>query len=240
MAWEIKVFNDLFFFPREFMMISKARKQLVIYDLDGTLVDTRKDIAEAANHLRQTMNLPPLAENEVRHFVGRGLHYLIKSLLGTEDAKAVEKGAKIYREYYRGHMLDHSRLYPGAADLLKYFSDRKQAIMTNKPNPFSRDMLTRLGVADSFMEIIAGDSVYPKKPDPSAVRFLMERAGSRKEETLFIGDSLIDIETSRKAGIPIVVVLHGFSNRHELESGRPDAVVKDFQALLKLAKKEGW
>ena len=214
--------------------------QLIIYDLDGTLVDTREDIARAANHMRMQMGLHPIAAESVSAFVGRGVHALISGCLETEDGKKIEKGTKIYRDYYGKHMLDSSRLYPFAKEVLDYFKSRHQAVITNKPDPFSAELLKALGVADYFFEIVPGNADHPKKPDPAAVRHLMESAEASKEETLFVGDSRIDIETGRNAGIRTVVLLHGFGSADELQSAAPARIFKDFREFLETARKEKW
>ena len=215
-------------------------KRLIIYDLDGTLVDTREDIACAANHMRAQMGKPPLRVEEVSRFVGRGVYALIQGCLETDDAKAIEKGTKIYRDHYGRHMLDSSRLYPGAREVLDYFKTRAQAVITNKPNPFSFELLKALGVADYFFEIIPGNSEHPKKPDPGAIFHLMKTQKVTLPETLFIGDSLVDIETGRNAGVETAALTHGFGTPDELQSAAPDRLFKDFRELLEEAKKRGW
>ncbi len=215
-------------------------KQLIIYDLDGTLVDTRADIAQAVNHMLAVLNAAPLDPPRIERFVGRGLHHLIKSCLRTDDSKQIEKGTNIYREYYAKHMLDHTVLYPGAKEVLEYFKGRFQAVITNKPNPYSRQILEALGVVSYFCEIVAGDTDYPKKPDPTAVLSIMKREKVQAAETLFVGDSLIDIETGRNAGIETVVISHGFESEEALQSANPAAVVSGFHELLSFAKQKGW
>lgn len=215
-------------------------KKLIVYDLDGTLVDTREDITRSVQHMLREMGAPELPPAEIQRYVGRGLHHLVASALKSRDQKGVERGAKIYRNFYARHMMDHSRLYEGALDLLKFFEGRKQAVITNKPNPFTQDMLTRLGVAGYFVEILAGDSVYPKKPDPSGLLAILKNEKIAAGDALFIGDSVIDIETARNAGVEIAVVLHGFSGQDELESASPDLISRDFTALKAAIQSKGW
>ena len=221
-------------------MSQSTKKKLVVYDLDGTLVDTAEDITRAANHMIKEMGRRALSREAVSRFVGKGLHHLIKSCLGTENPKEIERGAKIYRAYYAAHMMDHSRLYPGVRECLDYFSGRSQAVVTNKPNPFSRELLEALGVAGYFMEIVAGDSGYSKKPSPEAFFSLMKKAGAGAGETLFIGDSPVDIETGRNAGVVTWVVSHGFSSAEELKCHTPDALFNNFHDLIRWAGKKGW
>ena len=214
--------------------------KLIFYDLDGTIIDTRKDIAQAANYMREQMGMVPLEEKIVERYVGHGLQYLIEGCLETKDQKVIDKGAKHYRRHYEEHMLDHSRVYPGVVEVLEYFKDRHQAVITNKPNPFSDDMLKALKIRPYFKNVIAGNSEFPKKPNPAAILALMKETQSAADETLFIGDSLIDIETCRNAGIKIAVLTHGFNDEDTLKSGRPDFIFADFIELLKTAKQKKW
>ena len=215
-------------------------KRLIIYDLDGTLVDTREDIALSANHMLKEMSHPLLPHSTIARSVGRGLHHLIASCLGTSEIKQIEKGAKIYRQYYAEHMLDHTVLYPGAKEILDYFKGRLQAVITNKPNPFTYEILKALGVSDYFVEIVAGDSDYPKKPDPSAVFSIMKKEKVAAGETLFVGDSLVDIQTARNAGVATVVITHGFEDEDALKSAQPDAIFNGFKELLEWIKRKNW
>jgi phosphoglycolate phosphatase len=215
-------------------------KELILYDLDGTLVDTRRDITLSVNHMLAELGKPALAQAEIEGYVGRGLHNLIKKSLKTDDLKLIEKGSKIYRDYYGKHMLDHTALYPHARETLDYFKSRKQAVVTNKPNPFSQDILTALGVAAYFMEIVAGNSGYPIKPDPVAILSMMKKENIPAGAALFVGDSLIDIETARRAGIEIAVITHGFMAADGLKSAAPEFIVADFPEFLDTARKKGW
>ena len=215
-------------------------KRLIIYDLDGTLVDTKEDIAQAANYMLGQMQLPSMAAQDICRYVGRGLNNLVKGCLRTDDPQRIEQGMKLYRAYYAVHLLDHSRLYPGVQDVLGHFKQRIQVVITNKPNPYSRDILIGLGVAEYFFDIVAGDSVYPKKPDPAAVLSMIDKAQAAPEETLMIGDSSIDVETGRNAGVLTVGIAQGFADDTELQAASPDALVRNFQDLLALARQRGW
>jgi phosphoglycolate phosphatase len=215
-------------------------KRLIVYDLDGTLVDTLEDIACAANHMLRIMQAPAVSPQEVRRHVGRGMHELVKGCLKTEELKRIEYGVKVYCAYYARHMLDHSRLYPGAQAVLDHFKQRQQAVITNKPTPFSHDILKALGVANYFAEIIAGDSGYPKKPDPTSVLSIMKKGLITPTEALLVGDSPIDIEMGRNAGVLTVSITHGLADEDELASAAPDVMVRNFEELLELAKRQEW
>jgi phosphoglycolate phosphatase len=222
-------------------------KKLILYDLDGTLVDTRRDIINGVRYALETLKGPELTDDEIKDCVGTGLHALIKQVFrlpagrqAPEDEKLADRGSKLYREHYREHMLDHTRLYPGALECLEYFKDRKQAVITNKPNPFSSQILEALGVAHYFIAILAGDNGLPFKPDPAAIHHLMEETNATEEEVLFVGDSPIDIQAARNARVEVVTLSHGFASEATLREAKPDHIVHDFAGLLRLAEEKNW
>ena len=215
-------------------------KRLIIYDLDGTLADTLEDLTQAVNHTLRSLRAPELSREEVRGYVGRGVHDLIRSSLKTDEARRVDDGVAAFRAYYAQHLLDHTRLYPGASSLLDHFADRAQAVVTNKPDPFSQEILAALGVLRYFVAVIAGEAEFPKKPDPASVRALMARVQVHPEEALLVGDSAIDVETGRNAGIMTACVLHGLGGEAELRAARPDVLVRDFAELLAVARARAW
>ncbi len=228
-------------FPvREESIPQMLKPALILYDLDGTLVDTGEDITRAANFMLSEMGDGSVSRKEAIGFVGRGLRQFIQNCLKTEDAGKTEAGMKLYRRFYSQHLLDNARLYPFTRDLLEHFQSRKQAVITNKPNPYSREILAALGVVDFFVEVIAGDSEYAKKPDPASVLSIMKRQGASAEKTLLVGDSPIDVETGRNAGIRTVGVLHGFTRQEELKAAGPDWMVRDFRQLLEMVRRDGW
>jgi 2-phosphoglycolate phosphatase len=215
-------------------------KKLILYDLDGTLVDTRRDIINGVRHALEVLNGPELTDDEIKDCVGTGLHALIRQVFRTEDEKLADRGSKLYREHYKEHMLDHTHLYAGARECLEYFKDREQAVITNKPNPFSSQILEALGVAHYFIAILAGDNGLPFKPDPAAIHHLIERTDAIDEEVIFVGDSPIDIQAARNAGVEVVTLSHGFASEEALREAKPDYIVRDFPELVKLAKEKGW
>ena len=215
-------------------------KRLIVYDLDGTLVDTLADIAASANHALQALHAPPVDPAQMRGYVGRGVHDLMQQCLKTHDARRIDEGVTIFRTHYAHHLVDRSRLYPGARELLEQFRSRQQAVITNKPDPFSRQILEALGVAGYFLDIIAGGDRYPHKPDPASLLALMEHTRTTPEQAVFIGDSPIDIETGKRAGVSTLVVTHGFVEEAVLRAAEPDGLVRNFAELLQWAKEHQW
>ncbi len=217
-----------------------SQKKLIIYDLDGTLVDTRRDIAKAANHMRVSFGKPPLEDEEVWPFVGRGLFHLVAECLETEDSALIRRGAKVYRQYYAKHLMDYAALYPGAREFLDMLKGSRQAVITNKPDPFSTELLKQLWVYRYFFKIVAGNSGYPEKPDPASTLALIKNARVDKDEVLWVGDSVVDIETARGAGVEVVVLTHGFVKAAKLKAAKPDGLFKNFRELVNFARKIYW
>jgi len=215
-------------------------KKLIIYDLDGTLVDTRRDIINGVRYALGELNGPRLTDEEIKDCVGTGLHSLIRQVFRTEDDALADRGAKLYRQYYKEHMLDHSHLYTGAKEVLEFFKGRTQAVITNKPDPFSTQILEALGIANYFIDILTGNNGLPFKPDPASVFYLMGETKAKPEETVFIGDSLIDIQTARNAGVEIVCLSHGFTPEKVLEEAKPDHFEQSYPEILRLARKQHW
>ena len=215
-------------------------KRLIVYDLDGTLADTLQDITYAANAMLHDFRLPAVSTDQVRSYVGRGMRELVKNCLGNVEPEQVDQAMAVYRSYYGKHMLDTTKLFPGVRKLLEHFSSHRQAVITNKPDPYASQVVQALGLSGFFIEVIAGDGEFPKKPDPTALRTLMRRLDVIPEHTVFVGDSTVDVFTGRNAGVVTVAVCHGFDSRSDLEAAGPDALVDDFAQLLELAKVHSW
>jgi phosphoglycolate phosphatase len=217
-----------------------VRKKVIFYDLDGTLVDTALDIAKAVNHVLISLKAKPLGISKIKKYVGHGLNDLLKKCLDTQDEQIIKKAASLFADYYSSHLTDHSVLYPNVKDTLEYFRNRKQAVFTNKPNPFSSDLIKRLGVEGYFFDVIACGTEYPKKPDPKAAIVALESQGFGPSDALLVGDSLVDMETGRNANIETVIVAQGFCDKKELAKANPDIMVDNFSDFLTIARKENW
>ncbi len=217
-----------------------ARKKLIGYDLDGTLVDTRRDIICGVRAMLKELNKPDLSDTQIEHFVGEGLHHLVGMALGETDTKAIERGARVLRKYYEEHLLDHTRLYPHARELLDRFNDRIQVVITNKPEPFTSRILEALKVMPYLSGVFTGGNGIPHKPDPAALLKVMRDHDILPQDVLWIGDSAIDAKTGKNAGVETVLVRHGFASQYTLEDLGAEHVVDHFAELLKLAEKQNW
>ncbi len=206
--------------------------RLIVFDLDGTLVDSRADLAASANHLRAVWSLPPLPEEEVGKLVGHGLGKLVRGLLSIEDAHEVERGMDVFRRHYREHCLDRTRLYEGVLETLASLDGRAMAVVTNKPKSFTDQILAGLGIASRFGLVLGADSTPKRKPDPMPILVSMERLGAAPGETLVVGDSDTDVIAGKAAGARTCGVTYGIGDVAVLRAHAPDHLIDRFADLL--------
>jgi len=215
--------------------------KLVIFDLDGTLIDSRLDLVHSVNAALRHIGRPDLPENVIASYVGDGAPVLIQRALGGEkiDESLVRKGLEFFLAYYREHKLDHTTVYDGINEALSSIqgsgngSSRKLAVLSNKPVIPSRAIVEALGLGEFFIQIYGGNSFGTKKPDPEGARKLLEECKVRPEQTVIVGDSHTDIETGHNAGLWTVGVTYGFAP-HTLADSSPDVEVDHPQELLEL------
>jgi phosphoglycolate phosphatase len=187
--------------------------RVAIFDLDGTLVDSREDIHRAVAHALKALGLPPRSLEEVTAFVGEGAARLVARAIAPEE-HLLDPALSLWRAHYQEHLLDHTRLYPGIEAVLA--SARwLLAVHTNKPGAMARRILDGLGVLGRFAEVVGGDEA-PRKPDPSGTLEILSRLGARPDEAVFIGDSRVDRATAAAAGVRFVPVAWGFVPVSEL------------------------
>ena len=210
--------------------------KLLIYDLDGTLIDSRLDIASAVNWSLKKLDFRELLPEQIISFVGSGVRELFGSCFQAigicSDECLVTRGVRYFKEYYSGHCLDATILYPSVRHVLEYFKNCRQAVVTNKPDEFSRKILDGLGVAGCFFRIIGDNAGYEKKPSPESVFEVIKSAGVLPGETVFIGDSDIDVETGKSAGVKTILVTYGFGNLDAAKRLKPDLIVDDLKEIL--------
>jgi phosphoglycolate phosphatase len=198
-------------------MNNPARMNLLIFDLDGTLIDSKLDLVHSVNAARAFMNLAPISEELVSSYVGSGAPVLMRRALGPEASEAeVARGLEYFLSYYRAHMLDNTRLYPGVREALDRLNaarlregGTKMAVLTNKPVKFSRSLVDGLGLAEHFFQIYGGNSFEQKKPDPIGIETLLGESGAARERTIMVGDSAVDVRTARNARVMACGVSYG-------------------------------
>lgn len=203
--------------------------KLAVFDLDGTLVDSRQDLYLAVAHALAELGLPQRSQEEVVSFVGDGAVTLVSRSIAPKE-HLLETAVALWREHYARHLLDHTRLYPGIAAVLG--SARiPLAVHTNKPGAMARKILDGLGVLPRFVDVVGGDEAA-RKPDPSGLLGICVRAGVSPEDTVLIGDSLVDRSTAVAAGVRFVPVSWGFVPMATLAAGGAEGFVADAAGLL--------
>jgi phosphoglycolate phosphatase len=208
--------------------------KLVVFDLDGTLVDSSEDLATALNRMLAWAGAAPLEPAQVRAFIGEGARRLIEKATAVRTvAHGVDELLAVFLSAYREVLLERTRLYPGIAELLDALPPRRLAVLTNKPGDMSRAILSGLGVAHCFDWIWGAGDVPARKPDPSGLQRLLAAAAVSPEEAAFVGDSAIDVRTARGAGVPVVGVTYGF-HPDTLDEVPPDVRVADAHQLAAL------
>lgn len=208
----------------------------LIFDLDGTLIDSKLDLAHSVNAMRAHLGLAPLDNELVGSYVGNGAPVLIRKALGPEYTdEQVQTALEYFLAYYREHMLDFTTLYPGVRECLDRLRDEgvRMAVLTNKPVRFSSDILTGLDIGEHFFRVYGGNSFEQKKPHRAGVDRLIEEAGVPKERTLMVGDSGVDVRTARNAGIRCCGVTYGFQPEG-FDEDPPDVLVDRPEQLTEL------
>ena len=226
---------------RVFRPIPVARLKLLVFDLDGTLIDSAQDLCNSVNATLREFNLGPLPDPVIAGFVGNGAPMLMRRSLalaghvapGEVDEELFKKAYAFFLQYYREQKLDFTYAYDGVLDALKALHElhdapgsppRTMAVLTNKPVRPARGICEGLGLADYFLHIYGGDSFPLKKPDPLGLRSLMEETGATAEETVMIGDSQVDVQTARNAGTWSLGCAFGFGPQNLMDTP-PDVLV---------------
>ncbi len=208
---------------------------LLIFDLDGTLIDSSIDLAVSMNATREHFSLPPLDPNLIYSYVGNGAAMLIRrSMPADVSEQQLENALDFFLKFYRAHALEHTRLYPGVREVVEELSaaGHTLAVLTNKPERISFDIVRALGLQERFVRVYGGDTFANKKPNPVGILQLMQDAGAPPDETLMVGDSAVDVQTARNAGVRSCGVLWGFQPE-SFQMEQPDVVVSEPQELLR-------
>lgn len=210
--------------------------RVLIFDLDGTLIDSKLDLALSVNAMLEHMGRAPLPHDKVFSFVGNGAPVLVKRSLNEGAAAGeisdtdIERALSYFLSYYRDHMLDNTVAYPGVREGLDLLGGRAMAVLTNKPVKFSQAILKGLGLARYFRYVYGGNSFEVKKPDPMGVQILLRDLDSPLEAAMMIGDSEVDVRTARNAGIWACGVTYGLGSAG-LKSNPPDLLVDSLADL---------
>jgi len=211
--------------------------EMMVFDLDGTLVRSLDDLTASVNHTLGSFGLPPLRPEMVRTFVGDGTLMLIRRSLkavGQEDGELEMQAYKRFKEYYTAHCLDKTCLYPGVEETLEHFRGKVLAVSTNKPHGFARQILEGLGAAQLFADIMGDGNSPHLKPHPWALQYLMEKHRVEPSRTVMVGDGPNDILCARNAGTLCCAVGYGTTDAAVLRGMKPDFFCETFSELKSL------
>jgi phosphoglycolate phosphatase len=206
----------------------------VVFDLDGTLADTRDDLADAVNHVLRTLRLPVLPSETICQYIGEGARMLVGRALGNQQQDRIEEALGLFLPYYATHLLDRTKAYPGVAEVVFALHDRgvTLSLLSNKPEKMSRAILDGLGILPAFTIVLGADSVPVRKPDPSGIECLLDQTGTPRVRMLLIGDSRIDLETARAARIAFCGVAWGIRPGELLRTSGVPRVIHRAEELL--------
>ena len=229
--------------PKDFPLPVKA----VLFDLDGTLLDTAPDLVAAANAMLGELVLPELDAERIKNFIGGGIASLVKrtlaaSLANEPDAQLIERAMPLYEKHYAEVMLNQTRPFPGVVEGLQAMRVQglHLACVTNKAERFTRPLLGATGLLDFFELLVCGDSLPKKKPDPLPLLHACKHFGVEPHEVLLIGDSLLDIHAARAAGCHIFCVPYGYSRGRNVRELDCDAIVATLRDAANLLQTESW
>ncbi|MGE4384471.1 MAG: HAD family hydrolase [Endomicrobiaceae bacterium] len=220
-------------------MINSNKISLAVFDLDGTLVDSQKDLTSAVNFTRNHYGLASLEISVVASFLGSGINALVKSVLPNVGETKMPEAIGMFKDFYSKHLADTTKAYDGVREMLSGLKDIKKAVLSNKSENFSKDIIENLRLKEFFDEIYGGDSFDEKKPSPKPIREIMNFLSVNKENTVMVGDGVNDVLAGKKAGVRTIAVLYGYSPKEKIEELQPDfiaATPKDVVNILNGAK----
>jgi phosphoglycolate phosphatase len=212
--------------------------ELVIFDLDGTLIDSRLDLIHSVNAMLRHLGRPELPGEVVASYVGDGAPMLIRRALGDpKDERLLNRALEYFLSYYKEHKLDHTTVYAGIPEALRQIEAngrrRQMAVLSNKPVNPSRAIVEALGLGDFFVRVYGGNSFETKKPDPLGIQVILKETGVPPEQAMMVGDSSIDVLTGRNAGLVTCGVSYGFAPQ-TLSLAQPDVLVDTPDELRQL------
>lgn len=218
-----------------------ARPEMVLIDVDGTLVDSVPDLAFCVDEMQKQLGLPPRGEASVRHWVGNGVERLVQRALinqldGMPEEAIYQQALPIFRQLYSENTSKRSCLYPGVSEALEFLRSTgvKIGCVTNKASEFTLPILRDLAIADYFELVICGDMVARKKPDPMPLLQAAEQLAVKPAQSLMLGDSMSDVKAARAAGFAIICMSYGYNHGEDIHASEPDAVVDSMAEIKQL------
>lgn len=209
----------------------KKKIDLLIFDLDGTLIDSQRDIIVSVQEMLKGLGLPEKSYDTVKSYIGLGIDRLIMGALGEENSAKLNEGMGIFEDYYGKHMFDTTALYLGVKETLEHFKDKKMAVITNKQRRTTLAALRRFRIAKYFSEVLGGDDVICRKPDACPIDKVLAKLKVTRGRAVIIGDSEFDILAGKNSGIVTCAVTYGIGRRENISAARPDYIIDDIRRL---------
>lgn len=203
----------------------------IFFDVDGTLVDSTIDIANAVNYALRTLKLAERPKDDIASYIGTGVKDLVKKSLGSADAALNARAEEMFSRYYAEHPADNSILYPHVKEVLEYFQNKKKYIATNRYKKFADITLKKLGIRDYFEDIFGGDNENCLKPSACILDSFILKSHIREAKSVIVGDMAIDIQTGKNLRMKTCWVTYGLGKREDVEPLRPDFIIDDLIEL---------
>jgi len=211
--------------------------ELIIFDLDGTLVDSREDISNAVNFTLRELGLKEKKGSEISSYIGNGVQDLVEKSLEMKNNHLLEKALLIFEQYYRKHAADASYLYPSVKEVLEYFKNKRKAVATNRNYEFAAITMKELGIYDYFEGVFGGDDLWCKKPSSCPFDKVIDlfKIADRKK-TIMVGDMDIDVLAGKGAGVFTCAVTYGIGKKEDIVKAKPDYIIDDLAQLKNIVK----
>ncbi len=208
----------------------------IFFDVDGTLVDSRKDIVNAMNYALKKLGVNSRPEHEIVSYIGTGVKDLVRKSLGPRNIALTEEGVKIFSDYYTKHATDETKIYPHVKEILDYFKNKRKFVLTNRYSQFADITLNGVGIRKYFEDILGGDDENCLKPSACVVDRALPRLKIDKAKSMIVGDMAIDIQTGKNSGIKSCWVTYGLGKFEDVKALKPDYIVDDILELKNIIK----
>ena len=215
-------------------MVLNNKIKLVVFDLDGTLVDSKYDLTDAVNFTRKQYDFNPLSVDKVASYLGSGIVALVKSVLPELDDEQLKVAVKTFMNFYGEHLLDKTKFYKDIDTVLAELNSFKKVVLSNKTELFSKKIIEYLNLKQYFVQVYGGDSFKEKKPNPLPIYEIMKNFSLNKENVVMVGDGANDILVGKNAGIKTIGVLYGYSSQEQLNELAPDYQAKTSHDIAKI------
>jgi phosphoglycolate phosphatase len=205
--------------------------ELILFDIDGTLVDSRQDIVNSVNEMLTDLHLPHRSFDEIVSFIGNGLKNLILQSLGTGNEELYNQAKEIFEVRYAQNVTKTSKLYPNVKNILEYYKNKKLYVITNRQKNMADITLEHLGIMKYFKEVFGGDSPELIKPSPNTINMALGKESVSRDSCMIVGDMDVDIYAGKNAGIATCAVSYGLGKKDDLVKAKPDYLIDEICQL---------